>query len=195
MRKKRHPLYGTWQQMLQRCQNPKVDSFGRYGGRGISVCDRWKESFWNFVDDMGERPSAKHSIDRVDNDGNYEPNNCRWATAREQARNTSRNTVLTHDGKTMCVCDWAKYLGISDRALSIRLKRWPLAEALTRYPDGRRHVRGAQHANSKLSAAEVSEIRIRRAKGELLANLAAEFGVSSALISSIAKRKTWRHVA
>jgi len=84
---RRTPEYGTWQGMLNRCRNPKCKSYSYYGGRGITVCDRWRESFQAFLEDMGSKPSPTHSIDRIDNEGNYEPGNCRWATKAEQNRN------------------------------------------------------------------------------------------------------------
>lgn len=80
-------LYSVWSSMKQRCFNPLDDAYPNYGGRGISVCDRWRYSFANFRDDMGPRPSKNHSIDRIDNDGNYEPSNCRWATRHQQQTN------------------------------------------------------------------------------------------------------------
>jgi hypothetical protein len=83
--------YSAWRAMKQRCLCPNAIHFKHYGGRGIKVCDRWINSFENFLKDMGKKPSSIHSMDRIDVNGNYEPNNCRWATPKEQAKNTRRN--------------------------------------------------------------------------------------------------------
>ena len=117
--------------MRARCEKPYIGNFHRYGGRGIKVCDRWQQ-FENFLADMGLKPSAKHSIDRVDVDGNYEPGNCRWATATEQARNTRQNRLVTVDGVTRCVAEWAEVNGIKYVTVKMRLRSgWSETAAVT----------------------------------------------------------------
>lgn len=124
--------FGVWNAMWQRCTNPKNKRFDHYGGRGIRVCKRW-EHFDLFLKDMGQRPSPRHSIDRIDNDKGYNPRNCRWATPTEQNRNTSRNTVITYAGQTLTLAEWAEETGLSYTALYTRLHRlqWTIEKALT----------------------------------------------------------------
>jgi hypothetical protein len=116
------PEYGVWIQMRERCNRPRNPAFHMYGGRGIRVCAQWR-SFQTFLDDMGRRPSSKHSIDRIDNDGPYSPENCRWATQREQMRNMRTNVFVTHDGRRQCIIDWAREFDVDSKSLRVRLKR------------------------------------------------------------------------
>lgn len=128
-----HPLYGVWGAMRQRCNNPNHKHYHHYGWRGIRICERW-DDFALFLEDMGERPSPKHSLDRIDVDGNYEPGNVRWATPQEQRRNTRgtyRPAGLTALGRTQTIDEWADEFGINRLTLRYRLRSgWPVAEAI-----------------------------------------------------------------
>jgi hypothetical protein len=120
------PEYYTWQAMLQRCSNPRNPKFPRYGGRGIGVCDAWRESAAAFVADMGPRPTPNHTLDRIDNDGPYGPENCRWATRLTQQRNTGVTRFATIDGVTKSFSGWAADAGISKQSFTLRVDGgWP----------------------------------------------------------------------
>lgn len=120
--KKASPEYYTWLAMMARCKNPKTKHYRLYGGRGISVCERWI-MFENFLSDMGLRPSSKYSLDRYPNkDGNYQPDNCRWATIKEQNRNTSRNVFIEFDGRSQILEEWATELDADPGNIGRRLK-------------------------------------------------------------------------
>lgn len=115
--------YRTWSNILSRCYNKKASAYERYGGVGISVCKRWRDSFENFLLDMGERPSKFHSIDRYpDKNGNYCPENCRWATLKEQAQNKNNNVWYEKDGIKMIQSDWSKKLNVTDNAIKFHMK-------------------------------------------------------------------------
>lgn len=127
---KRNVAYGSWRHMVARCRNSNDISWPLYGGRGIQVCERWL-TFSNFLADMGERP-PKHTIDRIDNDGDYEPGNCRWATDTEQANNKSSSTLLTFQGKTQSLALWGREVGIPATAITRRLSLgWSVERTLT----------------------------------------------------------------
>ncbi len=115
------PTYKIWLGIKKRCLDPNSKSFERYGGSGIKICDRWM-NFEPFFADMGARPSSKHSIDRIDNDGNYEPGNCRWATIKQQARNRKNTLFATIDGKERPVAEWAEILGLKYKAIHCRMR-------------------------------------------------------------------------
>jgi hypothetical protein len=115
--------FWVWQGMRNRCYRKTHRHYYMYGGAGITVCDRWRESFASFFEDMGPRPSKKHSLDRYPNqNGNYEPGNVRWATWPEQQRNKSSNHWITCNGETLIITDWAKRLGCRDGVIHGRLK-------------------------------------------------------------------------
>jgi len=119
--------------MLSRCQNPNFPKYPQYGGRGIQVCERWL-SFETFLSDLGERPEGK-TLDRLDVDGDYEPANCRWATVDEQARNKTNSAVITIDGMTKNLTDWARFSGVNHQAISWRIAHgWEPRKAVFAFP-------------------------------------------------------------
>ena len=126
------PEYASWAHMKQRCTNPSCKDYRNYGGRGISICQKWLDSFESFYKDMGKRPTPSHSLERIDVNGNYEPSNCTWATKRQQSLNTRRNTFYTFNHQTLTLSDWAKDTGINRLTLLGRIQRgWPIEKALT----------------------------------------------------------------
>jgi len=123
--------YKSWGCMVRRCTLESSNRWHIYGGRGIKVCDRWKNSFLDFLEDMGERPKGT-SLDRIDTDGNYCPENCRWATPKEQARNTRKNRLIKAFGKAQSSAAWSEETGIGRGTIEWRLDRgWTPKEALT----------------------------------------------------------------
>lgn len=182
---RRHPLYGIWGQMLQRCTNPRVKSFKDYGGRGITVCDRWR-SFDLFVADMGSRP-AGHQIDRKDNNGPYSPDNCRWVPQAVNASNKRNAHQITAGGETLHLAEWARRLGCRPGAILARIKSGmsPEAAVITPIPE---------RPNSKLRTEEA--LLIRALRPEKSARwLAGEFGVSPRTITNIWHGRTFADVA
>jgi hypothetical protein len=119
---RRTPEYRTWCQMMTRCENPNSDRYPYYGGRGIRICERW-HSFENFFTDMGPKPTLKHSIGRIDNNGDYCKENCRWETQVEQCRNTRRTRFVTANGVTRPISEWADLLGTNGDVLRSRLNK------------------------------------------------------------------------
>jgi len=123
--------YERWVAMRQRCINPTNESYPNYGGRGISVCDDWVDSFETFYSDMGAKPEGR-SLDRVDNNGDYNKDNCRWATKTEQDNNKRTNKLLTYDERTQTLAQWCSELNLSSTAVAYRLRNgWSTKDALT----------------------------------------------------------------
>lgn len=113
--------YNIYLSMKKRCLNENHNSYKDYGGRGISICESWKNSFENFIKDMGERPSKKHSIERINNELGYSKDNCKWATRTEQARNVRNNRIIDFNGDKKCLSEWAEIIGVSWQNLYYKL--------------------------------------------------------------------------
>lgn len=129
-RSKQGGLYTIWVGMRARCYTASNTSYPRYGGRGIVVCDRWRASFEAFAEDMGERPSKRHSLDRIDNDGPYSPSNCQWREIEDQNRNKRSNVWVQFAGRRMCIADVAQHTGVREGTLRARLSRgWAIERA------------------------------------------------------------------
>lgn len=123
-------VYRIWSHIKSRCYEPTNVGYELYGGRGVKVCQRWMESFAAFLEDMGDPPTDKHSIDRINSDGDYTPENCRWATSTQQNRNRRNNRVITYLDKTQTLEEWAAELGIDSRRVGWRLtKGWTIRQA------------------------------------------------------------------
>jgi len=120
------PEYCSWLSIMQRCYNPAHRAYPNYGGRGVSVHDEWRDDFKAFLAHIGPRPTLGHSIDRINNDGNYEPGNVRWATMKEQARNKRTNRLLRINGRVQCVTDWAEELRSTPWRVLAQYKRGEL---------------------------------------------------------------------
>lgn len=149
------PGYDIWSGMKKRCSNPRSAMFRHYGGRGIRVCERWND-FAAFIADMGAPPLGA-TLERIDNDGDYTPANCRWATRAEQNRNTRQNVMLTYGGRTQCLTDWAREYGLSLGTLHARLfvHNWSLDVALTRPARSfKRSYRLLEHGGEQLPVRE-----------------------------------------
>lgn len=131
--RKRHRHYGRWVSMISRCSDPKNANYKNYGGRGITVCKEWRDNFWVFVKDIGDPPTEQHSLDRINNDGNYEPNNVRWATQKQQRNNTRKVRWLTLNGVTKNISTWGAEINICPSQIRRRIekKRWSVERALT----------------------------------------------------------------
>lgn len=127
----RSATYNSWSAMNQRCANPKTIGYANYGGRGIAVCPEWAASFEAFLADVGPRPSRRHTLDRIDGDGDYRPGNVRWALARDQCRNKTNNRLVDYQGRKVCLKELAEIVGLKYSTLHARLRRgWSMGRAL-----------------------------------------------------------------
>ncbi len=196
--------YSAWVGMRHRCFSVIAGSFPRYGGRGITVCERWAKSFDNFLSDMG-LPAEGMQIDRIDNDGNYEPKNCRWVTPSQNARNRSSNRDIEYLGEVKTIAGWSESTGLSKTVIRERLcAGWPIDDTLTtparqkaKSGEGdRREIAAGQRkrARQEARAKLVAEVSARRAEGQPFAQIARELGikdhVARGAVKSMAKDKS-----
>lgn len=133
-----HPIIRTWRHMIARCSNPTDHDYPAYGARGIRVCEEWAGNIKAFHDYVSSLPNYKaegYTLDRIDNDGNYEPGNVRWATQAQQNRNTRKSKIIVHNGESKCLSEWARDTGIHIQTLRRRIKLgWPTEKLLTQQP-------------------------------------------------------------
>ncbi len=125
------PEYDAWTSMRKRCLNPERSEYRNYGERGIKICEEWLNSFEAFLDDMGPRPTKTHTLERIDNEKGYEPDNCCWETRKQQCRNKRTNVIVRYRGKDWVLCELAEHLGIGRSTLSYRIRQgWPIEQAV-----------------------------------------------------------------
>ncbi|QHZ59820.1 HNH endonuclease [Alteromonas phage vB_AmeM_PT11-V22] len=181
-----HPLYKTYRGMIARCYHGNHPSYHRYGGRGIKVCDRWLESFENFLKDVGEKPDNTYSLDRKDNEGDYEPTNCRWATQKQQCNNFSANHIVKYEGTRYTLSELADKIGVKQNTLTYRLKRgWSLREAVK----GKRAEKFNQPYKNNLPPEDfITMLDCVYVNRESLKEVARKFEVSESNLSRIVRR-------
>lgn len=179
-RGKKSGLYGIWTAMKNRCYNPNSEYYADYGGRGIKVCDRWKGSFESFFEDLGDRPKGM-TLERIDNNGDYGPSNCHWATRKDQARNRRSNVILEFQGRSQILDGWAKEIGIEAATIRRRLALgWTMEKALT-----------SSVKSQILDQDKADEIRELLRKGLSAKEVAIQFGVSRANVYGIGAGRLW----
>lgn len=151
------PEYGAWTSAKSRCSNPKDPEYKGYGGRGITVCERWRLSYQAFLDDMGRKPTPKHTLDRFpNNDGNYEPGNCRWATYTQQNRNSRNSVVVEFKGVKLNLSAWAEKLGFPQSVIHQRMSRHRSIERVLTTPM-RKYPRNKAMGKETQSSARTTE--------------------------------------
>lgn len=185
-------VYHTWQGMKARCNNPKDGRYHRYGGRGITYCKEWEEfePFYEWA--MSNGYSNALTLDRIDVNGNYEPENCRWATWKEQANNKSNNINVKYKGKTLTLMELSETTNMPYDTLKVRYDRGDRGNALTRTLNTKIRGRGEENNKSKLTKEDVLNIREKLSEGCSLQDIADKYDISKSAVSSIKNKRTWK---
>lgn len=179
--------YRIWAHMKSRCNNPNVERYPHYGGRGIKVCDRWN-NYSNFLSDMGRKP-AGHSIERVNVDGNYEPSNCRWIPLSRQAHNKTNSAFIFECGNRITMTDFSRKYGIPVSTLFNRIDRGITDVEFLKKKSLMR--RGEESTRAKLTTQNVNSVRKQFSEGVIVSQIARNLGVSHGCIQGIIKKRTW----
>lgn len=178
----------VWLNMKARCYNPKNAGFHRYGDRGIKICDEWNNSLANFTKwAFANNYASQLTIERTNNNGNYEPSNCKWATPTEQARNRRTNSLVEYQGETLPLAVWAERAGIDAKVLYLRIfrRKWSAERALTE-----------PNCSAVLSEDDVNNIRAEYdGRRGSFGKMADQYGVHVSTIKAVISRKNWRHLA
>ncbi len=182
------PEYQAWSNIRQRCYTPQNPGYKNYGGRGIRMCKRWRNSFQNFYNDMGKRPPGRFTIDRIDNDGNYSPENVRWASYGQQLANTRKNVRLTYQGKTLHLCGWSRIIGIDHKTIKARFNAGlPMDQVMSPYKQ--------EQKMRKLTPDDVRFIRKNVLNRKVSATaLAKKYGVTKRVIYCVEKGVSYKNV-
>lgn len=190
-----HPLYSVLKGMKARCYDSKNKRYNRYGGRGIKICDEWKNNYDAFYE-WGIKNGYKRglSIDRINNDGDYEPQNCKWSTDKEQCRNRSTNVLVEYNGKTITLIELSEITNIPFKRLYMRYSRGDRGELLTRPLNQTKKKRGENNPTSKITEDIARDIKKRLREGEKQCDIARFYNVSKYLIFDIKRGKTWNWI-
>ena len=182
------PEHQAWRNMLERCFNPNVPLYHQWGGRGITVFPEWATSFKAFFRDVGPRPGPGYSLDRIENNKNYEPGNVRWTDRGTQQRNTRRNVLLSHHGETLTISEWSRRTGLPWKTIANRIEAGlPSGDILS--PERR-----PRSGPRKLSESQAREAIDRLAAGESSSKIAVSYDVTYGCIQKLHRGESWRHL-
>lgn len=189
-------LYGIWLNMKNRCRNKNDKSYPRYGGRGITVCDEWTADFMNFYNwAQANGYDETKTIDRINNDAGYSPENCRWTDAKQQARNRRSNLAVEYEGKTMTLVEVSELTGIEYGTLSRRFQSGDRGERLVRPLNAdKKTQRGEKNFKAVITAEIAKDIKLALAHGETCLSIANRHNVTKYLVHDIKQNRTWKHI-